>query len=123
MRMTLTMRTAQLSAGLMGGVAWVANLFVDSDALSVIGTVLLGLAVLVVGGRQARQTWLSVITAAGSVALFWSLLELLRDVYDDRVLEAVLGGVASLVVAIVVARSPGGSGLDRAVAKRGNHRG
>ena len=110
------MRTLALSAALLGGIAWVANLYVDAGALSLTGTVLLGVAVVVVGSRLARQAWLAVVAAAGSLLLAWSLLGLLRDQLPDGVLEAALGGVASLSVAVAVVRGP------RHPPPTGNHR-
>lgn len=102
----MAVRTLILTAALLGGASWVANLYVDAAALSVVGAVLLGLAVLLVGARLAGRAWLRVVAAAGALLLAWSVLGLVRDGVADDLLEAVVGGAASLLVAIAVARGP-----------------
>ena len=109
------MRTLALAAGLLGGIAWVADLYVASAALSVVGAVLLGVAVLLVGVRLARQPWLATLAAAGALLLAWSVLAMLHDALSDGVPEAVLGATASLLVGVAVLRGPSGS-----EAARGN---
>lgn len=108
-----------LGAALLGGVCLVANLFVGAAALSGVGLVLLAVAVAAIGASLVRATWLMAITASGAVALGWAVLEVLRDVAPDRQVEALVGGCATLYVAVAVLRAPrGGSRTTR----RGNHR-
>ncbi len=110
------MRQVTLAAALLGGVLLVANLFVDADALAWAGLALVGLAVAALGARLVEQPWLAVITAAGSVALGWAVLAVLNEAVDGRQLDAAVGGVATLGVAVAVMRSP--TARDRP----GNHR-
>ncbi|CAN5645034.1 hypothetical protein BH11ACT8_BH11ACT8_24040 [soil metagenome] len=117
------MRPVVLTAALLGGMVWVADLFVDRVALSVTGAVLLGASVLFWGAGLVRQAWLAAITGAGAVILAWSILSLLRDAADDRVLEGVLGGLASLLVAVGVARGPREARASATGRTAGNHRG
>ena len=100
------MRALALGSALLGGIAWVADLYVESSALPAVGLVLLGVAVLLVGVRLARQPWLAALAAAGALLLAWSVLVLLRDALPDRVPEAVLGAAASLLVGVAVLRGP-----------------
>lgn len=103
------MRRVALAAALVGGVVLVANLYVDRDAVSWAGLALLGVAVAVVGAGLVRVAWLRLVSAAGSVALSWAVLESVREVAPDRELEAVLGGLATLCVAIATVRGNAGS--------------
>ena len=99
------MRVVALGAALTGGVALVAHLFVDVDVLTWIGLGLLGIAVAVVGVGLTRTWWLAVVTGLGAPALGWAVLEVARDAAPDREVEAVLGGLATLCVAVAVLRS------------------
>lgn len=105
-----------LGAALVGGVCLVANLFVDADALARAGLGLLCVAIAVVGAGLVREAWLMVVSSAGSVALSWAVYEALRDVAPDLQLEAAVGGVATLCVALAVLRP------SKPVTRPGNHR-
>ena len=109
-------RIVALGAALAGGACLVANLFVDHDALAVAGLVVLAVAVAVVGARLVRAPWLAVVCAAGAVALAWAVLEVLREAVPDLELEAVVGGVATLCVAVATMRP------HPAPQRPGNHR-
>ncbi len=102
-----------MAAALLGGICLVAHLFADAATLMGAGLALLAVAAALVGAGIVRQPWLAVITAGGSVALGWAVLEVARELAPDREAEAVLGGLASLCVAIGVMRRP---------PRRGNHR-
>ncbi len=117
------MRIIALGAALLGGVALVAHLFVDADALTWAGLLLVGLAAAVAGARLARAWWLTLVTGSGSVALGWAVLEAARESAPDRDVEAVVGGLATLCVAVAVLRPPRAPDPDQGdVAHRGNHR-
>jgi hypothetical protein len=110
-------------AALVGGVALVAHLFVGVAALAWVGLGLVGIAVAVLGAGLARAWWLALLTGLGALALGWALLEVVRDVASDREVDAVVGGLATLGVAVAVLRSsrrpgPAASGAGHP----GNHR-
>ncbi len=109
------LRVVALTAGLLGGIAWVANLWVEQDAVSWAGLALLAVAVAAVGAELVRQPWLQLISAVGSVALVVSVVEVLRAEVDDRPLEGVVGAAATLAVALAVWGGPGRN-------SSGNHR-
>ena len=113
------MRFVVLGAALLGGVCLVANLFVMADVLDVGGLVLVGLALAGAGAGLARVPLLRVVCAAGSVALGWSLLEVLHDVVDPHQVDAAVGGLATLCVAAAVLL---GRPAAAAAPPRGNHR-
>ncbi len=106
-----------LGAAMVGGACLVGNLFVGSDPLGWAGLGLIGLALAVLGAGLVRQAWLSPICAAGALALGWAVLEIARAAAPERQLHAVLGGGASLCVAVVTMRRPA------AAERPGNHRG
>ena len=123
-------RPLVLAAGLLGGMSWVAHLFVDATVLWWAGAVLLAVAAGLVGARLAQMPWLAVIAGIGTAALCWSLVELARDVGSDpRVAEGVVGASAALLVGIAtMLRSAGGGGArphgrHESVRGPGNHRG
>ncbi|MBS45102.1 MAG: hypothetical protein CMH83_18420 [Nocardioides sp.] len=107
------------AAALLGGIAWVANVFVDSSVLAAAGAVLLTLAAGLAAAGTVRPVWLRVVTAVGAGALVVCVWQLLLDGRDARVLEAVLGAVGTLAVTLRVAW-PGRASTP---AGRGNHRG
>lgn len=113
------MRVVALGAALVGGVALVVTLFVDADALTWVGLGLLAVAIAVVGAGLVRAWWLMLVTAAGAVALGWALLETARDLAPDREVDAVVGGIATLCVAVAVLR---GSRRPARAERPGNHR-
>lgn len=122
-------KVVALDAALVGGVCLVAHLFVDVALLTAVGLVLVGVAVLVVGAGLARARWLTLVTGAGAVALAWAVLEMARELAPDRDVEAVVGGLATLCVAIAVLRpgpgspgSPAGPAGRPAGTRAGNHR-
>ncbi|CAN5405350.1 hypothetical protein BH09ACT12_BH09ACT12_37250 [soil metagenome] len=117
-----------LAAALIGGICWVANLFVDSEALSWAGSLLLAAAAGLVGARLAKMVWLAAIAGVGTAVLCWSLAELARRLAEVRVVEGVLGAGAALVVGIAMALparvDDGRSEVRHASARSaGNHRG
>jgi hypothetical protein len=97
-------RFVVLGAALLGGVCLVADLFVMADLLDAVGLVLVGLAVAGVGAGLARGPLLRIVCAAGSVALGWSVLQVLHDVADPHQVDAGVGGLATLCVAAMVLR-------------------
>jgi hypothetical protein len=116
-------RFVALGAALAGGVCLVAHLFVGPDPLAWVGLALLGVAVAVVGGSLVRQPWLVLVTAAGSVGLAWASLEALRAVAPDRELEGVVGGLATLCVAVAMLRPAAEpSRREEGADRPGNHR-
>ncbi|MCW2815788.1 MAG: hypothetical protein JWN84_3243 [Nocardioides sp.] len=112
-------RVVALGAALVGGVGLVAHLFVDAGVLWWTGLALLGVAVAVVGAGLARVPWLAAITAAGAVVLAWAVLETARNAVPDPQLGAVVGGIATLVVAVTVLRRPPAG---HPTTRPGNHR-
>ncbi|MGA8845955.1 MAG: hypothetical protein WB471_05015 [Nocardioides sp.] len=120
-------RSIALTAGLLGGICWVLHLFVDVDALSWAGSGLLVVAAGAIGAGVSRLPWLAAISGLGAAALWWSLIELLRDLATARIVEGVVGALAALAVGLAVLSSGRGStpapqaGPPR--PSRGNHRG
>ena len=100
------MRVGAMGAALGGGVCLVANLWVDLTALTWTGLALLGVAVVVVGASLVRRPWLAVVAAAGSVTLAASVLDVARSGAPDREVDAVVGGLATLCVAVAMLRGP-----------------
>lgn len=117
------MRVVALGAALAGGVGLVAHLFVDSGVLWWTGFALLAVAVAVVGAGLARVPWLAAVTAVGAVVLSWAVLETARDAFPDPQLGAVVGGLATLAVAVAVLRpAPATGPTTRPTTRPGNHR-
>ncbi|NYG54788.1 hypothetical protein [Nocardioides perillae] len=121
------------SAGLLGGLAWVARLILDrtgslgasaSDALLWGGAALLAVAVLDVGlGLVPRApVWLRVVVALGSVALAGSVVAVLHGDGDGVVVDGVVGALAVVVFALrlvrgVRSRSEGSAAEQRTAAR------
>jgi hypothetical protein len=127
-RLARLVRPLVAAAALLGGMSWVANLWVDAVALSWVGSAALGLAVGVLGTGLARLVWVAAVAGLGTVVLGWALLAVARGLGEDRVVEAVLGAGATLLVGLLVLR--GGEPEPSPVAPRrarparpGNHRG
>ncbi|WP_345455425.1 hypothetical protein [Nocardioides marinquilinus] len=108
------MRALTTTSALVGGVLLVVHLFVVADWLSWTGLGLVGLAVALAASRLGRAPWLSLVCAAGALGLAWAVLETGRELGPDREVEAVVGGLATLAVAVAVMRTP--------VRRPGNHR-
>ncbi|WP_139977508.1 hypothetical protein [Nocardioides litoris] len=104
MRKGVSVRQLALGAALVGGIALVAHLYVDSAALAWGGRGLLAVAVALAGATLGRQAWLQAVCAAGAVALAGSLHLLLIDLGPRMQVEAVVGGLATLVVGVLVMR-------------------
>lgn len=100
------MRTGAAVAGLLGGLCWVVALWVDAFAW--VGALLLAVAVLGAGaGLVSRSAvWLRCIVAVCFLALVGSVVQVLRDGLDDRVVLTVCGAVAFVVAAVVLTRRP-----------------
>ena len=100
------MRAAATVAGLLGGLCWVAALWVD--VLAWVGAVLLAVAVLGAGaGLVSRSAvWLRCIVAVCFLALVGSVVQVLRDSLDDRAVLAVAGAVAFVVAVVALTRRP-----------------
>lgn len=111
----MDLRVVATTAGLVGGVCWVIDAFVDTAALrwGGLGLLLVGLgaagALLV--GRRA-EVWLRVVAAVGFVALGWSVFEVARDAAGDQPVEGLAGGLA-VVVSVVAFLSRPHSGSHR----------
>lgn len=109
------MRIAAALAGLLGGLAWVVAFVLDQtdrpgalDAFEWAGLALLTVATLAAGaGLVSRSTtWLRLLVAVCFALLVWSVLQVLSDGFDDRLVQAVAGGVAALVSVVALVRRP-----------------
>ena len=102
------MRVAAV-AGVLGGLCWVGAWWVG--ALAPVGAVLLAVAALGAGaGLVSRSTqWLRILVAVCFLALVGSVVEVLRENGDDQVVLAVVGVLAAIVGAAVLARHPRGA--------------
>lgn len=107
------MRTAAALAGLLGGLAWIAAYVLDgtdrvgpANAVEVVGLVLLVVATLAAGaGLVSRSaTWLRGIVAVCFTLLVGSVLEVLSDGIDERLVQAGAGGVTAIVGIVVLSR-------------------
>jgi hypothetical protein len=114
------MRAAAAAAGLLGGLCWVGAL--GADVLVWPGAVLFAIAVLGAGaGLVSRSaTWLRVVVAVCFLALVGSVLQVLRDNFDDGAVLAVAGVVAIVVAAVVLTRVRAAR-ESRAHRHRGSH--
>ena len=109
------MRIAAALAGLLGGLAWVVAFVLDQtdrpealDALEWAGLALLTVAALAAGaGLVSRSaTWLRLLIAVCFALLVWSVMQVLFDGFDDRLVQAVAGAVAALVGIGALIRRP-----------------
>ncbi len=127
-------RPAILAAALLGGICWVAHVFIDVAALTWVGSGLLLVAAGLVGAGLSRLPWLAVVSGIGAAALWWCLVDLVRGVASDRVVEGVLGATVALAVGLAVLTPTRGATPVRrsspqlqprhaSCAPRGNHRG
>ena len=107
----MSVRLVATAAALLGGVCWVAHYFVDQAALLWTGGVLLAVATAALGASLVRHPGIKVVAAVGAVLLAASVVELMRGAADDLVVELVVGGAATLLVALSLVRRPA----------RGNH--
>jgi hypothetical protein len=108
-------RTAAALTGLVGGLAWITALVLDRTghpglvgAVAGVGLVLLAVAAVAAGaGLVSRSaTWLRVIVALCFALLVWSVLQVLADGIDERLVQAAAGLVAVAVAAVALARRP-----------------
>jgi hypothetical protein len=106
-------RTAAALAALLGGLAWVAAYGLDrtdrvgpANAVELAGLVLLVVAALAAGaGLVSRSaTWLRVVVSVCFVLLLASVLEVLADGIDERLVQAGAGGLAGIVGIVVLSR-------------------
>jgi hypothetical protein len=102
----VSVRPVATAAALVGGIAWVANYFVDNDVLVWAGAVLLAVAVAAAGASLVRHPGIKVIAAVGALLLVGSVFSLVRESADDAVVHLVAGGLATLLVAVTYARRP-----------------
>jgi hypothetical protein len=106
-------RTAAALAGLLGGLAWIAAYVLDqrdrviaANAVELVGLVLLAVATLAAGaGLVSRSaTWLRVIVAVCFALLVGSVLQVLSDGIDERLVQAGAGAAAAVVGIVVLSR-------------------
>jgi hypothetical protein len=112
----MDLRSLAATAGLLGGLCWVARWVADlasgepawGPAAYVAGLVLLGLALAGVGAGlvSSSATWLRVIVAIALPALVWSVYSVVRGESGSLALDGVLGVVAVVLCAaeMVLAR-------------------
>ena len=112
----MDLRSLAATAGLLGGLCWVARWVADlvsgepawGPAAYVAGLVLLGLALAGVGAGlvSSSAAWLRVIVAVAFPALVWSVYSVVRGESGSLALDGVLGVVAVVLCAagMVLAR-------------------
>jgi hypothetical protein len=108
-------RTAAALAGLVGGLAWIVAFVLDKtdhagpgDFVAGLGLVLLAVATVAAGaGLVSRSaTWLRVIVAICFALLVWSVLQVLSDGIDERLVQAAAGLAAVAIAGAVLSRRP-----------------
>ena len=124
------MRTAAALAGLLGGVAWIAAFVLDkmdragpADIAAGIGLVLLAVAAVAAGaGLVSRSaSWLRVVVAICFALLVWSVLQVLSDGINERLVQGLAGLVGAVVGLVVLARKPAPVHASVASRSRGSH--
>lgn len=112
----MDLRVPAATAGLLGGLCWVARWVADlvsgdpswGPAAYVAGLVLLGLALAGVGAGlvSSSATWLRVIVAIAFPALVWSVYSVVRGEDAWVALDGLVGVVAIVLsaVGVVLAR-------------------
>jgi hypothetical protein len=105
------MRAFACVAGIVGGACWLVRALLDggaADALWYAGLVLLGVAILLAGLSLVAKSpvWLRAIVGFGSVALAGSVLFTVRSEGDADVVDAIAGGIALVVSAVLLVRRP-----------------
>ena len=115
-------RPCALAAALLGGICWVAHLFVGGVELWWAGSVLLVVAGFACGALTARLPWVGVVAGLGSAGLGWALVALARSLGDVRLVEGVVGAGAALLVGIAVAVTGSLDPEPHPGPHRGNHR-
>ena len=124
------MRTPAAIAGLVGGLCWIGADVVDASsggglagALTVLGAVLLAVAVVAAGaGLVSRSaTWLRVVVAVCFAALVGSVLQVLRQGGDPEAVDALAGVVAVAVSALLLVRRPPAPQEAPTRQRRGSH--
>ena len=106
----MDLRVIAATAGLLGGLCWVARWVADlasgdpawGPAAYVAGLVLLGLALAGVGAGlvSSSATWLRVIVAVAFPALVWSVYAVVRGEDEWVTLDGLLGVVAVALGAV-----------------------
>ncbi|WP_134766817.1 hypothetical protein [Nocardioides sp. 1609] len=96
---------ATWGAALLGGIVLVAHLFVADQRFGWVGWGLVGVAVALAGAGLARPRVLALMGAIGALTLGWAVLEVGHELASERQLGAVVGGLATLSVAVTVLRS------------------
>ncbi len=102
----MSVRLVATAAALVGGIAWVANYFLDLDVLVWAGGVLLAVAVAAVGASMVKHPGIKVIAVVGALLLAGSVYSLILESADGDVVHLVAGGLATLLVAVAYARRP-----------------
>ncbi len=126
------LRIAAALTGLVGGLTWITALVFDRgsgssvfvDILDWAGLFLLAASTLAAGASLVSRSapWLKVIVAVCFTVLVWSVLSLLAESFDDRVVYAVFGGIAVVVAIVVLARSkPPASSAEPGHRAHGSH--
>jgi len=106
---TALRRIAQVS-GLTGGVAWVGTAFLDAggarDALFWVGAVLLTVALFGLGLLLVKSDVLvlRIFVALALPTLVWGVVSLLRDAFDEDLVDAVFGALVAVISAVRLRR-------------------
>ncbi|GAA4740580.1 hypothetical protein GCM10023350_26290 [Nocardioides endophyticus] len=109
------MRIGAALAGLVGGLAWIVAFVLDKtdhaglgDSVAGLGLVPLTVATLAAGaGLVSRSaTWLRVIVAVCLALLVWSVLQVLSDGVDERLVQAAAGLAVVAIAGAVLSRRP-----------------
>jgi hypothetical protein len=117
-------------AALIGGVGSVGAFVLDravqdgaGDALAWVSLLFLGVAALGAGAGlvSSSATWLRVLVAVCFTLLVWSVLQVLSQGIDDRLLGAVVGVVAVVVGTVVLRRPPARTPEPAGRRPRGSH--
>ena len=100
------MRVVMALAAVLGGLCCIVALWVGP--LSVVGAVLVAVAVVGAGGGLASRsaTWLRVIAGVCFLGLVASVLLLFRGAADDGALLAAAGAAAAVAGVVVLSRRP-----------------
>ena len=100
------MRAVLAVVAVLGGLGWAGARWID--ALSWVGAVLLGVAVVGAGTRLVSRGpwWLRVVAGLGFLALVGSVLQVLRDSLSDATLLPVCGAIAVVAAVVALSRRP-----------------
>ncbi|MDF1604946.1 hypothetical protein [Nocardioides sp. YIM 152315] len=124
------MRILAPLAGLVGGLAWIGALALEqvdrtalADAAELVGLpLLLGAAVATGASLVTRSTtWLRAIVGVCFALLVWSVVQLVADGADERLVHALVGAGAVVVATAALSRRPERSDDPGGHRSRGAH--